>query len=181
MKQMRKTISMILTIIFIAAGIFPAAAQKKKRQPRKTRDINIYVYELPTGGEDSSWRLVPVRRTIIDDKPLSRALKMFLKSVTEEEQDRHLAAINYDFEFYSARIRNKTAQINFIIKRTEQLEESWEGSGFKNEDFVKAVELTATQIPGVERISICVNGVENYADFATHPVKCSFGMFKTQQ
>ena len=178
---MRKTISIILTIIFIAAGIIPAAAQKKKRQPRKTRDIAIYVYELPTEGEDMSWRLVPVRRTIIDNKPLSRALKMFLKSVTEEERDRHLAAINYDFKFFSARIRNGTAQINFIIKNTEQLEESWEGSGFKNEDFVKAVKLTAQQIPGVERVSICVNGIENYADFGSDPVKCSFGMFKTQQ
>jgi hypothetical protein len=181
MKRTRKTISIILTIAFIAAGIFPAAAQKKKRSTRKTRDIAIYVYELPTEGEDFSWRLVPVRRTILDDKPLSRALKMFLKSVTEEERDRHLVAISYDFEFFSARIRNRTAQINFKLKYPEMIEEIWEGIGFKNEDFVKAVELTARQIPGVERISICVNGIENYANFASHPVKCSFGMFKTQQ
>jgi hypothetical protein len=125
-------------------------------------------------------QIVPISRTIINNKPLSRALKLLLKGVTEDEQYRNLSGIATDLKFYSARIRNRTAQINLKFEDEEIVEESWEGSGFKNDDFVKAVELTARQFPGIERVSICVNGVENYADFGSEPIKCSFGMFKTQ-
>lgn len=189
MKQIRPANStfcgLILSIVvltIIVASSAPASAQKKfKAKTPKTRAISIYVYDAPSAStEFPQQRIVPVRRTIADNNPLSRALKLLLVGVNPEEQERNLIGIGYDFKFVSVRVKNRTAQINFKFKYEESIEESWEGSGFKNEDFVKAVELTATQFPGIERVSICVNGIANYADFGSDPVKCSFGMFVPQ-
>lgn len=187
-KQMRNInffrliLLLVAALTILTANSAPASAQKKSTaKPPKTRDISIYVYgSLSESTEFPRQQIVPISRTIVNNKPLSRALKLLLKGVTEEEQYRNLSGIATDLKFYSARIRNRTAQINLKFEDEEIVEESWEGSGFKNDDFVKAVELTARQFPGIERVSICVNGVENYADFGSEPIKCSFKMFKTQ-
>ncbi len=193
MSQLRKTNSfffrLILSVVvltILTANSAPASAQKKSEaKPPKTRDIMIYVYDGTLSTEETEFprerRIVPIRRRIVNNKPLSRALKLLLKGATEDElYERNLSGIATDLEFVSARIKNGTAQINLKFEDEKLVEESWEGSGFRNEDFVKAVELTAKQFPGIERVSICVNGVENYADFGSEPIKCSFGMFKTQ-
>jgi len=188
-KFFRLILSVAAVLTLFAGNSASASAQKKsKAKPPKTRDIMIYVYDNSLESTDESTeyprqrRIVPLRRTIVNDKPLSRALKMLLKGTTEDElYDRHLSSIATDLKFFSARIRNRTAQINLKFEDEDIVEESWEGSGFRNEDFVKAVELTARQFPGIERVSICVNGIENYADFGSEPIKCAFGMFATQQ
>lgn len=189
-KFFRLFLSVAAALTILTANSAPASAQQKKSEAKlpKTRDIVIYVYDnsLESTNENEEYprqrRIVPLRRTILNDKPLSRALKMLLKGTTEDElYDRHLSSVATDLKFFSARIKNRTAEINLKFEDEEIVNESWEGSGFRNEDFVKAVELTAKQFPGIERVSICVNGVENYADFGSEPIKCSFGMFKTQQ
>lgn len=166
----------VLTIL--AASPARASAQKKSQaKPAKTRNITIYVYELQPVSAEGWWRLVPVRRKIVDRKPLGTAMKELLKGANEEEQNRNLASFITGLEFVSARVRNKTAQINFRFTDEEIAEESWEGGGFDYANFVKAVEQTARQFAGIERVSICVNGIENYADFgSTNQVKCSFGI-----
>lgn len=167
-------------LAILAANSAPASAQKRsKTKSPKTRYITIYVYELQPVSAEGWWRLVPVRRKIVADKPLGAALKELLKGANEEEQNRNLASFITGLEFVSARIRNKTAQINFKFTDEEIVEESWEGGGFDHANFVKAVEQTARQFAGVERVSICVNGIENYTDFdPANRVKCSFGTFR---
>jgi spore germination protein GerM len=186
MKQMRNTnffrliLSVAAVLMILAANSAPASAQKRSNvKSPKTRYITIYVYELQPVSAEGWWRLVPVRRKIVDSKPLGAALKELLKGANDEEQNRNLGSFITGLEFVSARIRNKTAQINFKFTDEEIAEESWEGGGFDHANFIKAVEQTARQFAGVEQVSICVNGIENYADFgSTNPVKCSFGIFR---
>lgn len=145
----------------------------------KTRDVMIYVY----GDFDADMgtrKLVPVYREIVDYRPLDAALKLMTKGTNEDERNRGLTDVVMDLKFYSARVRQKTAQINLKlnVKYEEVLEEAWEGMGFRYDRFVEAVELTAKQFPGIEKVSICINGIENYTDFGRTKVKkCSFPMF----
>lgn len=175
------SVAAVLTILAANSALTASAQKKTKKKSPKTRDITIYVYERPAESTEFFGRLVAVQRKIVDDKPLGAALKELLKGANEDEQKRNLSSFIFGLEFVSARVRNKTAQINFKFTDEEIAEESWEGGGFDHANFVKAVEQTARQFACVERVSICVNGIENYADFgSTKPVECSFGMFSPQ-
>lgn len=157
---------------------FRGKGTRLKPSPRKTRDVTIYVYG-EFDADKGVRKIVPVYREIVDYRPLDQALKLLFKGTTEDERNRGLSDINLDLKFYSARIRNRTAQINLKLdaKYEENLEESWEGGGFRYDKFAEAVERTARQFDGVERVSICINGIGNYADFGAKRVKCSFPMF----
>ncbi|HEX8246902.1 MAG TPA: GerMN domain-containing protein [Pyrinomonadaceae bacterium] len=177
MRKLILTIAAVLTIV--AASFASVAAQKKSGMEKlpKTREITIYVYQKPaeTSGEFHG-KIVPVRRKIIDYKPLDAALKLLLRGANKDEQNRNLTNFIFGLNFYSVRVRNKTAQINFKFDNPEIALESWEGGGFDHENFVKAVSRTASQFPGVERVSICVDGMKNYANY-DRTSKCPFPMF----
>lgn len=179
---MRKSIlKIVIAFSIIAASLASVSAQKKSPQEKlpKTRDVTIYVYQRPaeTSGEFFG-ALVPVRRTIIDYRPLDAALKLLLRGANQNEQKRNLTNFIFGLEFHSARVRNKTAQINFKFDNPEIALESWEGGGFDHENFVKAVNRTAKQFPGIERVSICVDGMKNYTNFdRSNSGKCAFPMF----
>jgi hypothetical protein len=179
-EKMKKLILTIAAVLTIAAASFaPVTAQKRTQKEilPKTRDVTIYVYRKPSekSGEFSG-ALVPVRRRIIDYEPLDAALKLLLRGANQDEQKRNLTNFIFGLEFYSARVRNKTAQINFKFDNPEIALESWEGGGFDHENFVKAVSQTAGQFPGVERVSICVDGMKNYINY-DQTGKCPFPMF----
>lgn len=174
---MNKLFSAIIisAIIGATASLAPVAGQKKSKQ-KKTREITIYVYQRPaeTNGEFYG-QIVSVRRTVADDKPLGAAMKSLLEGATEAEQKDGLASFIFGLKFVSVRVKNKTAQVNFKFEDEKTAEESWEGGGFDHTNFVKAVEQTARQFPGVERVEICVNGVKNYIEFnRANQIKCSF-------
>lgn len=180
LNEMRKLILIIIAVSAIVSASFaPVTAQKRNEKEKlpKTRDITIYVYQSPaeTSGEFHG-TLVPVRRKIIDYKPLDAALKLLLRGATRDEQKRNLTNFIIGLEFYSVRVRNKTAQINFKFHNPEIALESWEGGGFDYDNFVKAVNRTARQFPGVERVSICVDGMKNYVNY-DQSSKCPFPMF----
>ena len=179
---MRKPILTIAAVLTIAAACFATvAAQKKSPEGKmpKTRDITIYVYQRPAEKSGEFFgRLIPVRRKIIDYKPLDAVLKLLLRGANQEEQNRNLTNFIFGLEFYSARVRNKTAQINFKFDNPEIALESWEGGGFDHENFVKAVNRTAKQFPGIERVSICVDGMKNYVNYdRSDSGKCPYPMF----
>ena len=156
---------------------FRGAGTRLKSPPAKTRFVTVYVHG-EFDPDKGMKKIVPVQREIVDYRPLDQAFKLFLEGPTEDEENRGLSRLVFDLKFYSARIRNKTAEINLRLEREEYIQESWEGAGFMPEQFVEAVELTAKQFPGVERVSICINGIENYLDFgATKNKKCPFPMF----
>lgn len=158
---------------------FRGKGTRLKPSSVKTRYVTTYVYG-EFDADKGVRKLVPVYREIVDYRPLDQALKLLTDGTTEDERNRGLTDINWDLKFYSARVRNRTAQINFKlnVKYEENLEESWEGGGFRYDKFVEAVEMTAKQFDGIERVSICINGIENYTDFGrTKNKKCSFPMF----
>lgn len=156
---------------------FRGKGVRVKNASQKTRYVTIYVYG-EFDADKGVRKIVPVYREITDYRPLDRALNLLLEGTTEDERNRGLSGINLDLKFYSARVRNRTAEVNLKLEREENVEESWEGGGFRYDKFVEAVEQTARQFDGVERVSICINGIENYADFGrTKDKKCSFPMF----
>ena len=117
------------------------------------------------------------RLLIADDQPdVLEALRLLLKGANEEEEARDLEDFIFGLKFIAARVRNKTAEINFKFTDPEIALESWEGGGFDHDNFVKAVELTAKQFPGVERVSICVDGRKDYYGYQGG-AKCPFPMF----
>jgi spore germination protein GerM len=177
--KMRILILSITAFLICAASFASIAAQKKGKAP-KTREITIYVYQRPAGTSgDFYGTIVPVRRRIVNSAaPLETAFRLLLEGANAEERKRKLDSFIFGLKFFSARVRNKTAQINFKFINQETALESWEGGGFDHENFVRAVELTARQFPGVERVSICVSGIENYTNYdRMNPDKCLFPMF----
>jgi len=174
MKQMRKRFSIILIIVFIAANIYPAAGQTK-RAAGKMRDVSIYVYQTQMKGDVLHGSLVLVKRRIVDERPLGQALKLLLAGANKAEQKRGLSSFIYELKLQSARIVNKTAQIKFKFIHPDTAEESWEGGGFDRANFNLAVEQTARQFPGVERVSFCIEGQQGLTDpDANGVVDCPF-------
>lgn len=158
---------------------FSSKGTPQKAAPVKTRGVTIYVYG-EFDADKGRHKIVPVYREIVDYRPLDQALKLLTEGTTEDERNRGLSDLVLDLKFHSARVRQKTAQINLKLnaKYEENLEEAWEGGGFHYDQFVEAVELTARQFPGIEKVSICINGIENYTDFGrTKKIKCSFPLF----
>ena len=176
--MMKKALLQLSLIAFVlAAVVAPVAAQKKtKTRSAKTREITIYVYRQPTADSGESYgSLVPVKRIISDNKPLGRAMKLLLAGATEEEEKRGLSNFIFELKFVSARIVEGTAQIKFKFINPEIAEESWEGGGFDRKNFNLAVEQTARQFPGVERVSFCIEGMQGYTDTEGNGlVKCPF-------
>lgn len=162
-----------------ASTDFRGKGVRVKSAPKRMLDVAIYLELLSQEANGESTKiLVPVPRRIANYRPFEATLKLLLAGTTEGEITRSLSPVVTDLKFYSARVRNRTAQINLEFENETIVEESWEGSGFDNEKFVKAVELTARQFPGIERVSICVNGIENYTNFDHAKwIKCSFPMF----
>lgn len=166
-----------ITFADFGTSDFLVKGRRQKTASVKTRTVTIYVNGA-FDADNGVYTIVPVRRRIVDYRPLDAALKLLLEGPTEDEMNRGLSHLVLDLKFHSARVRNKTAQINLRLEREENLEESWEGAGFRYDKFVEAAGLTAAQFPGVEKVSICINGIENYTDFGrTKDKKCSFPMF----
>lgn len=180
MRKIILSITAVLTII--VANFTSSEAQRMKGSPAKTRDITIYVYQRTDEiNEGGNWgKIVPFQRKIVDRDPLNKAFDLLLKGVNEKEQEKHkVENFIFDLKFIAARVRNKTAQINFKFIHEDIAEESWEGGGFDRYSFAKAVELTAKQFPGVERVTFCISGYKEYEFFGkSRSGKCSFPMFR---
>jgi hypothetical protein len=170
-----------ITFADFASLDFRGKGVRVKSAPKRMLDVAIYLEKLSQESNgDLTKILVPVPRRIPNAKPLDATLKLLLAGTTEDEINHGLAPVVTDLKFYSARIRNRTAQINLKFENEEIVEESWEGSGFDNEKFVKAAELTL-QLFGIDRVEICVNGIKNYTNFdPSSRIKCPFPMFPAQ-
>jgi hypothetical protein len=156
---MKKLILLILVLAITGVSVFPVRAQKS-RDGQKTREVTIFLLnELPTrtGAEPA---LVGVKRRVNAKAPLAGAIRSLLAGETEGEE---ASGFIFGLLFVSARIKNKTARIDFKYDRAD-LEEgeefSWGATmrGF----FAEAVERTALQFKGVERVLICVEGLSSY-------------------
>lgn len=156
----------ILTLAFfsiIGQGVFPAAAQKEeRRQGQNTREAVIYLLKGSPAESAVVPVLAPVKRRVSASAPLAGAMKALLAGAIEAD-GADIYGFIYGLKFVSAQIKNRTARIDFKYD-TEDLEDGEEFSwgATMREFFPGAVERTALHIEGVERVVICVEGLESY-------------------
>jgi hypothetical protein len=178
--QLRKLILLIIAQMLFASTVSLVFAQQKPQgHLPKMRAVKIYLYRSAAENRpEIPGRLVPVRREIFDYKLLEGSLKALLEGTTEKELSRNLRSFIHSLELYSARIRNQTAEINFVYDQSDIDEKKlWTYDPMRSH-FIEAVERTARQFPNVKRVSICVEG---YADFINpnrqKRAKCPFETF----
>ncbi|HEY8559024.1 MAG TPA: hypothetical protein VIL74_01380 [Pyrinomonadaceae bacterium] len=159
---MKRLILPIAVFTIIAAAVFPATAQPKKRPPRKTREALIFLLKGSPVESDVVPVLVPVTRRVAANAPLAGAMKSLLEGALEsDEPDIH--GFIFGLKFISAQIKNRTARIDFEYDRAD-LEEGEEFSwgATMRSFFPDGVERTALQFDGVDRVVVCVEGLESY-------------------
>lgn len=153
---MKRLILSTLTLIFAAAAFFPIAAQKQQA----VREVKIYLYGAEvsdrTGIPDRY--LIEVKRNVEARAPLKGALEALLAGATEEEEKNKMHSFIYGVELQSVRIKNKTVRVDFKFDKNEN---SWLAPAIE-ELFEDAVKRTAKQFATVERVLVCVDGIENF-------------------
>lgn len=124
----------------------------------KTREVKIYLHRETEIKQLRTPYLVEVRRRVDARAPLTGAIRALLAGGTSEEEKNGMFSFIYGVELESVQIKNKTARLDFQFdKRTNSwLDPTMEAL------FHGALEKTATQFPGVKRVLVCVDGVENF-------------------
>jgi spore germination protein GerM len=139
-----------MTLIMISSAA-PAAAKGQRRKL-----VKVYFYHEQGEYIDLS----PVKRSVSLVSPARAAIEALLGGPTAEEQRRGFdgLASASDFRIGSLTIKNGTARINFVARKT------W--AGFPGDTapirFKKAVELTLKQFPSVRNVIVMLNGDSNF-------------------
>lgn len=123
----------------------------------KTRKVSIYLLEFPENNQTAQPNIVEVRREVNAQAPLAGAIKAMLAAMIEnnkEVNDRNKYL--YKLQLVAARIKNKTARIDFNYEQKTRF--AWLSE--RHASFEEIVKKTATQFPDVELVLMCINGYE---------------------
>ena len=136
----------------------PAAAAGATQN--KTRAVSIYLLEFPKNDQTAEPTIVRVERRVDARAPLAGAIKALLAAMIENNKPIDSNKYLYKIEFVSARIKNKTARLDFKYKQDTQF--GWLSEAHAS--FPEIVRKTATQFPNAERVLMCINGYDLRAD-----------------
>jgi spore germination protein GerM len=143
--------SVVCLMLIVISSACPAAAKGQRRKV-----VKVYFYHEPGEYIDLS----PVKRSVSPASPARAAITALLggPTVSERRQGFDGLASASDFRIGSLKIKDGTAQINFVVSRT------W--TGFAGDlapiRFKKAVELTLKQFPTVRNVVVTLNGDPNF-------------------
>ena len=131
---------------------------RKAASSNKTREVNIYLYQETEIKQLRTPYLIEVKRRVDARAPLTGAIRALLAGGNSEEEKNGMLSFIYGVELESVQIKNRTARVDFEFdKRTNSwLDPTMEAL------FNEAMERTATQFPGVNRVLVCVDGIENF-------------------
>jgi len=150
--------SILLLIIFqVAAGFF---AHAQKSSDSKLKEVKVYYMFIGAGGTES--KILPLKRKVSAAAPLRQTIEELLKEPTEAERKLGYRSAGYDdMKLVSVKLKNGAARIDF----SREMEKDF--SDFNPGDlltlyFEDAVIRTAKQFPAVKKVTVCVNGMDEF-------------------
>jgi hypothetical protein len=131
---------------------------KKAASQNKTREVKIYLYQEREIKQLRTPYLVEVKRSVDAGAPLAETIRALLAGATSEEEKNGMLSFIYGVNLESVQIKNHTARVDFEFdtRTNSWLDPTMEAL------FHRAMEKTATQFPGVKRVLVCVDGIENF-------------------
>jgi len=145
----------LMLIVFAAER---AASATPQRNSPARREVKVYFYHDPGEYIDLS----PITRLVSATAPARAAIDALLKGPTARERQQGFDSLvsASDFRIGSLSIKDGTAKINFVSRR------SWHGwpGDLGPVRFKIAVELTLKQFPTVQKVIVSLNGKTKFAD-----------------
>jgi spore germination protein GerM len=145
----------LMLIVFTAER---AASATPQRNSPARREVKVYFYHDPGEYIDLS----PLTRLVSATAPARAAIDALLKGPTARERQQGFDSLvsASDFRIGSLSIKDGTAKINFVSRR------SWHGwpGDLGPVRFKIAVELTLKQFPTVQKVIVSLNGKTKFAD-----------------
>jgi len=149
---------MLVGLLVVVFADERAASATPQRKAPARKEVKVYFYHDPGECIDLS----PVTRLVSATAPARAAIDALLKGPTAQERQQgfdSLASAS-DFRIGSLSIKDGTARINFVSRR------SWHGwpGDLGPVRFKKAVELILKQFPTVQNLIVSLNGNTKFAD-----------------
>jgi len=144
-------------MLIVFAAERAASATPQRNSPAR-REVKVYFYHDPGEYIDLS----PITRLVSATAPARAAIDALLKGPTARERQQGFDSLvsASDFRIGSLSIKDGTAKINFVSRR------SWHGwpGDLGSVRFKIAVELTLKQFPTVQKVIVSLNGKTKFAD-----------------
>jgi len=145
---------LVVWLIITASGIFIYA---QKSENPKLKEVKIYFHFIGTEGIES--KILPLKRKVSRLAPLFPAMEALLKDPTAAEQKLGYFSAGYgDMKLVSVKLKKGTARIDF----SRTISDDYNPGDLQTLAFESAVIKTAKQFPGVKKVIVCVNGINEF-------------------
>jgi len=148
---------LVALLVVVFADERAASASPQRKSPAR-KEVKVYFYHDPGEYIDLS----PVTRLVSATTPARAAIDALLKGPTAQERQLGFNSLvsASDFRIGSLSIKDGTAKINFVSRR------SWHGwpGDLGPIRFKTAVELILKQFPTVQNVIVSLNGNTKFAD-----------------
>jgi len=151
-----KTAKRILLVLLIitASEIFIYA---QKSDNSKLKEIRKVYFHFIGDGTDS--KILPLKRRVSRKAPLLQAIEAMLKEPIEAEQKLGYYSAGYgDMKLVSVKLKRGVARIDF----SRPIRDNYNPGDLQTLAFESAVIKTAKQFPGVKKVIVCVNGINEF-------------------
>ncbi|MDM7921836.1 MAG: GerMN domain-containing protein [Pyrinomonadaceae bacterium] len=156
-RGVKRSCPVIVFVLLTALFVF-AVPLKTSAQTEGTRKVTVYFWEMnrDTEGDD----LVPFVRYVDAKAPLRPTLEALLAGPTKEEDLEKFTTVRYDddLKLDKVEIRGRTARIDF----TRDVGGDTNPGDLLTLRFEDAVIRTAKQFPNIEKVIVCVNGLNEF-------------------
>ncbi len=144
---------LVMLLIFVSASFIYA----QKPAELKLREVKVYFHFIGTEGLES--KIIPLKRKVSAKAPLFPAIEAILKDPTEAEQKLGYHSAGYgDMKLVSVKLKRGVARIDF----SRAIRDDYNPGDLQTLAFESAVIKTAKQFPAVEKVVVCVNGINEF-------------------
>ena len=139
--------------VVLSMTLLPACVQAQT----KLKEVNVYFMFIGTDGSRSD--LLPLKRKVSAAAPLVPAIQALLSDPSAEEQKKGYVSASYGaMKLVSAKINKGTARIDL----SREIKPDYNPGDLQTLAFESAVTKTAKQFPGVRKVVVCVNGMNEF-------------------
>jgi len=144
-------------LLFLMAFIFSFPVPAQKSSDSKLKEVDVYFWFIGTNGIEDE--ILPLKRKVSASVPLHQAIEEMLKEPTEAERKLGYVSVGHgDLKLVSIKIKKGTARIDF----SRTISESYNPGDLQTLKFESAVIKTAKQFSVVKKVTVCVNGMNEF-------------------
>lgn len=145
----------ILSVLLILVSVSCIYAQKSAGS--KLKQVKVYFHFIGSEGIES--KVIPLKRRVSRKAPLFPTLETMLVEPTEAEQKLGYYSAGYgDMKLVSVKLKRSVARIDF----SRPIRDDYNPGDLQTLTFESAVIKTAKQFPGIKKVIVCVNGINEF-------------------